>query len=1646
MQKKKISIGLIIAVICLTLILIVAQNLNIKNTDNLSPEMRKALSYGVVEEGDDKTESDNVKFIAYFMKDINGDGKKEKIKGSCNKIGYEDILYMDLSVLSGKLENAKITVNGNNFYLQTEIIADSIVSSDRISENTKDIELKSISGNISKTLIGLVKSGDYAYVTNNKLALNQNPNNYTANNSIVLSGTYISDDGEVININKTVNLTIDWYGDINVEIPKKLYGKNNTYQVKDMETAIDQVNNKLNIEFIVGIQETKNETLLKSAYIEGTIPELNGYAPSNVSVSGTNVSYTYDEQNRKFTAKREPVIEDGKITENAYSVTYAENNVNYRANEFNVKVEYPLEAYASTGDNFINLNIPVSGYYEGYNNSGEGFKNPLKSEKASNYINVFYMEGADTNKTFDITTGKSVIYPVKRNVVSSEEIYSQYTKSVAENEGYTVRWDIFSGDKENIDSIILKDNKQSDEFIKSDGTIINMENYVYTEGIFFTNPSNMLGENGWIKVYDDDTNELLHEFTNTDWNTYNSISPYQFTKEISHLRVETSSAEPQSILMIYKVNQFKKNNIVTNFTESDINNFKQIKSYLYATMRIDGIEEVSDLNNTAELEREISIANIKASPTKLSTQGTVENLNIEIETIAIQYNSKKWKNGEFILKLPTDTVDFVVNNISISENDNNKIVDYYVYEENNELYLKVKIENQISTQYKILINANIVLDSRAEEKEEELQLYAYNPRGKNHYSENMVADIYDVNKNNDREELVGLYTSKVDIEQSKDLLVTQTAYNFNQSGKTIVAPQTAIIENANRTINVDVNIKNNSSENINNIKILGKLPYENNEDLSGNSLNSEINAQLTGAIQIPTELQNIAKIYYSDQENPTKDISLVENNWKENITDYSKIKNFLITLDGYELIPNNEHDFSYEMKLPIETTYNLTGYATSVVYYETVENEEIIEKEQESHKLGVSSAKQFNMELTKYKIGTTETVEGVTFSITDVETGNITLHTTNLDGKILISNLYLEKEYELREVGAQDEYVLESREIKFKLHDTNGNMSIEILNGEFRETPTIDNETFTVYANLENEVKYDLDLNFKDQVTGLGIENAEISIQGKDADDTYMTDSSGNITIENLCPEVTYTIEEKENKGYYIYDSSKIEFKLSRVDGKLQLIVNNGEIESSNVTEDTGNIKANLDFNITKEKIPSYALKLKLYEQGKDIIVLEGAKYKITGPGKEKGEIYTTNKNGELVINDLYQYIDGKYITGEYTLREIEPPLGYALSANVVKFRVVSDKDGNLSGEVISGELREGPIIENNILEIKLNNNLLFNITKIDGESLELLPNARFTIKELVIEGETEVEKETTDEFGNILGTLEYINGSWQRVFTTNSEGIIEESIKNGIYKIEEIQAPEGYVLPENEEDRIQYIGIGQKRGAEISAEFLAPLYTEETNAESISSQYKVAGREDGITVYYYKNAISLINEKNEIVWNNRTEQIMDIIADDSKIITLTDSSIVEYDYNGNILNTYSLISGMNSIAQTSDGGYVIVGDYSGTLTVSDSKTASGTSISISSTKNGTSAWASYTQDIYILKLNSNYQVESLSGIGGTGADYSSNIIVNDDGTYIIGGFVGSTSIAGSMTNSGSAISGTFTNSIIKINQSNNKVLWMKKH
>ena len=530
---------------------------------------------------------------------------------------------MELRVLNqGYLKNGLITINSDNFYLNTTLVRDETIARNYISSNTKSIKLNDVHNGTQKLINSLVRSGDYSSDLTKTSAIGKDTNKYSKVNSVRITGTYVDDNGEETYIDKAINFNVDWYGETNAQI----YTKNYKKEIADFSEIMDA--DSINLNFTAETAETENKLIIKSEVISGVMPELNGYKPSKFMVEGANIEYTYNDETGEFLVRKNAVTnENGIITEEAWTTRKTSKVLRY--NQFEFYVEYPIEAYQDLEQDMMELYIPIETYYEGYNNPNEPFNNPYMSNTAKSTLAFRWSRTAGDVCTFKIYVGEREYKPYDRYVVSKNKPYKIYN-NISESEVddyYTVTWRALTGRAGNTQGITMKETKNnesqvSDDFIKTDSSRDSMEALTSNIGIYFAGADSMLGDEGFIKIYNDETDELLVTFTKDNWNTYTKNSPYKYENPVKHIRIETSITNSNSALYAYNIKELDDEYITTNYTLEEFEELQHIRSTLVGYY---GSSESNPIANTAIYEAPLSVAKISLSNSAITTQETTEN-------------------------------------------------------------------------------------------------------------------------------------------------------------------------------------------------------------------------------------------------------------------------------------------------------------------------------------------------------------------------------------------------------------------------------------------------------------------------------------------------------------------------------------------------------------------------------------------------------------------------------------------------------------------------------------------------------------------------------------------------------------------------------------------------------------------------------------------------------------------------------------------------------------------------------------------------------------------------------------------------------------------------------------------------------------
>lgn len=1447
------TIIIAIAMVIVAVSLKITQVYNAKNV--LTPENLKASTYTQITGEDAKVENcDYVLFSAFFTRDLNGDGNAEKLLGTCKEINEPDQLYIDLNVLSnGYLENGKITINGQNFKYAMNMVKDNVLKNTYISNNVKEIELNKIEAGTQKLIIGNVIANLENNINNYTAGISQNDLNNVSNelkkhqvNTITLTGTHVADDGTKTEISKTIPVIIDWYG----KAETNLYTQNKTYYYDNMENNTISINIKIN--------EIYKQLILKENILNLSIPDLKGFAPTEVKCINSNVESKYDEETKVLSIKRESQIdEDGKVISSLSN-----------SNTYTVEITYPQEAYDSL-QNYTTITVPITGYYTCYNNQNEEFENPYKTNIAKDQVKVLFRDvpqGEIYNFYAYYDNKQYITEPYYKYVISKQNLINLYNKQELDeqtpNEKFIVKWIAVRGQTGEVPSMIMSETKQESEKYGDKFSDIVMDEYIVNTGIYFENADNMLGETGEIKIYNNDTNELIKTFTVKEWNTYTKQNPYTYEIPIKHIRVETSKANVNNILTVYNVKELQTLKFIQNYKLEQLKQMNTVYTYLTGICNIEGQESgTRNVLDYAEFIEEKSIATISVSKNQLETQETTKNQQI---TITARYNNigdSKWKNANYIVEIPKEIINMEINDVTIS-NDNVQLVGYEIYKENEQYFIKIITQNANQESYTININCNMTPDPRKPTSHKSLKLYASNEWNSEYYYQ--AQDIYDINGNNDTEEIVGTNNTGLDLLSPTSLITLETVSNYNNKQEITIAPNVADVEKQTREATISMELTNNYTTVVSGVQILGKIPYKGNTYiLNGNSMNSQFTTVMKNTgIQVPLELQEKTVVYYSTKENPDKDITNPANAWTllENVEDFSEIKSYLINMKEYVLEKGKQYNFSYNVNIPEGIEYNMVSYSNHAVFCELDTDGGKLTISTEPNKVGIRIARKLDLEVIKNKFGMEKVVPGARYKLTQTnENGEeiaSKICTTDANGKMIFKDLYINAKYVFKEIRESSNYSLNTDVIEF---ETNENASGELVinvtsQDKFKTVPIVTkdaNGKDIVKTTVENEPRYNVEITKIDIATGEKLENVQFKIL--ETGSIYRTDLNGKVIIEKLQQNVTYTLKEIKADGYYLPED--IQFKLIKdAQGKLKIESQNSNFANANIenTEENDLIKVSL--RISNEKIPTYNLQVLKVEENADeqeldkLKTLQGAifKFKYEDLGIEK--IVTTNKDGSIDISDLYQYVDGKYITGKYTLQELQSPEGYANNGEKINFRVIKDAENNLQIEIEDKDnlnTVKNTIIDGNTVKLIVQNKPLFKIRKTDSDTGTPIANVKFVIYECN-ENYNPVDF-AKDVNGNYVGKKDEKD---RYVITTDEKGEITIPLREAKYKIEEIEQPEKY----SQNNYWKFFEIGENKNSGVDEDGNIEIYELEKkyqdivdNAEKGDNELEVALEIDSI-------------------------------------------------------------------------------------------------------------------------------------------------------------------------------------------------------
>lgn len=869
----------------------------------------------------------NVKFDAYFENDTN------KTHYNVSDVNNPNVaINLDLKVQEdGYLKNASIALkNENEENDKNYTIVDIQDDSEMVQESSDNkISLRQINKNENIVLKLFISP---------KLDEKINLDKLNEITKITLNAVYVDGKGNETTIEKDVDLSIGWTGNYEIDASQQLM-KYIPLNLNGTKKVLVQ------LELDTGLKNETDEVLLpiESTNIDIDVPKFNGVLPEKVYVAANSTKATngldaeevkFDKSNWNYDSNTGELNINVKNEEKDNEVIIGKESDKYL-----ITYTYPESAYQSINNSKMQLNQNVNIKMNIYNNEGSNTveKNLNEKIELTETVGKILSLEALTNEA---QIGKGKMYA---NINSTEK---------TEETDYETKWKINVGYTDNLDSIAMQDEKE--EFEDENGNLYNITPYVkYKQTIIKREDFlQVLGKDGEIEIYDEDGTPLaiVGEGLKVDSNGDYIV---EYIGDINKIYLKTTTPIAEGNITITN-----KKAIMGNlpYTKENIEGFSKIISTSSVSQKEKESEDylkVDEAKNENILENTLTRAKLTLSKNTLSTIVNNENVELKIELGNDKEDSDLYVNPVFDIELPQYVEDINVKEYEILYDDELVMDDIQKLEHNGKIILRISLKGiqtkfskgSITNGTNIVLNTDIKVNILTPNIKDQINMYCYNQN----------ASGYD-NPVETTNGTAGLSVTDIEYAAPMGLISISNLSNYENTGKQLMSvKQGTIVDKIqvyqkSRVATMNLILVNNTGNVCSSINILGRIPFKGNksvekqEDL-GTTIDTYIRSYISSNNQIPSE--NI-KIYYSENGEATRDLNNANNGWNTNINDYTKVKSYLIVIEGYDVQPGEGLNFSYDLEIPANISYNnniLTNYAT---YY--------IERSEEANREEISEA------------------------------------------------------------------------------------------------------------------------------------------------------------------------------------------------------------------------------------------------------------------------------------------------------------------------------------------------------------------------------------------------------------------------------------------------------------------------------------------------------------------------------------------------------------------------------------------------------------------------------------------------------------------------------------------------------------------
>ena len=850
------------------------------------------LSAKALENQGTSTTNENVEFDVYY------DGGKHTVSADVN--AEDTKLNIALNVKkAGYLKDAVVDFSDTNFKIAKTEESDNIQAVD--AENKK-ISFNQINNgeNVTETInIALDKKDEIS------------EDMFDRDNTIKFTGTYVNAKGEEVAVKKDIVVHTSWTAStakakLDYEITKYIpYSANNVSKLITQGKITSYVENS-----VLPIKNTNievNAPKINNKYPEAVTVVANSTNATNGDANGDNFSknnWSYDSTTGKITITVNNNAVNGKIQ-------WAKNT----ADEFIVTYIYSSDVYEAVKDSVTRVTYDASSSMNLYVQSGVN--------KVSAHVDGYEDQTKKIGDIVEFTANAT--QSISKGYIYNNKNAADENKKETE---YVAKYTAHVSYADVIDAIVLK--QDVDQFVTANGseqsTTVGGVNYAYNKTLAISKQEfdKVFGENGKITILNEAGTTLATINKDTEVKD-NKIVVNLVPFNTNSITINTSKPQAEGNV-IFEITKALAKNI--EYSTSQLKSFTQIKTQVTGTAKNSDIDIVStESTKNVDLTEPTQKASITTSNNRLSTIVKNENVEIKVTLENDSADDTMYTNPKIKITFPENIETINVKDCKVYFDDELEIdEDSIMFYENGdgtktlELKLKgtqTKYNNAAAKGATVVLTTDITLNTLTPTTN--TQITAEITNGDSTVT-NVATDVKYIAPS-------GVVTTN-----------SMTGYNGDEKIEVINGEsQKALIPTKaeQKEVTYTMNVINNYENTLDHVVVLGRTPFKDNKDVSTSlSLGSNITMPLTSGLTVTGVDASKVTIYYSENGEATTDLSNSQNGWTTSVTDYTKIKSYMIVLnEDYAMNGGDTFTFTYKATLPANLDYDQEVYENYGVFF-----------------------------------------------------------------------------------------------------------------------------------------------------------------------------------------------------------------------------------------------------------------------------------------------------------------------------------------------------------------------------------------------------------------------------------------------------------------------------------------------------------------------------------------------------------------------------------------------------------------------------------------------------------------------------------------------------------------------------------------